>query len=67
LTFLYAEGSLSTRELAHKVLVSSGMDTMDKVLSKAVAHKVVYIARAQERPGTIKRSGFQKNACVWSH
>jgi hypothetical protein len=46
--FLESEGQLSTRELAARVIKASHMDTLDEVLAKVVANKIVYVMRAQE-------------------
>jgi hypothetical protein len=64
--FLESEGPLSTRELAQRVLTHSGMDALDKVLSHTVANKVVYVMRAQEKRGKIRRAGKRGDACVWA-
>jgi hypothetical protein len=64
--FLESQGRLSTRELAARAIEASGMDTTDAVLAKVVANKIVYIMRAQEKRGKVKRTGARRNtACVW--
>lgn len=66
LGFLETEGPLSTRDLAQRVLTASGMDTADKVLSKTVANKLVYVLRAQEKRGKVRRAGMRADVCVWA-
>jgi hypothetical protein len=64
--FLESEGPLSTRELAQRVLTASRMDTRDKVLAQTVANKLVYVLRAQEKRGKVRRAGMRADVCIWS-
>jgi len=66
LRFLESEGPLSTRELAARAIKTSGMDTLDEVLAKIVANKIVYIMRAQEKRRAIRRAGVRDGACIWA-
>lgn len=65
LGFLESEGPLSTRELAARAIKASGMDTLDGVLAKVVANKVVYVMRAQEKRRAIRRVAMRADVCVW--
>ena len=64
--FLESEGPLSTRDLAQRVLTASGMDTADKVLAQTVTHKIVYLMRAQEKRGKVRRAGMRADVCIWA-
>lgn len=60
-----ATGPLSTRDLAAHVIASKGLDATDRHLRKAVAYKVVQVARRWERQGKVKRTGRDGNAVRW--
>ena len=64
--FLESEGPLSTHELAARAIKASGMDTLDEVLAKVVANKIVYIMRTQEKRRAIGRAGIKDGACIWA-
>ncbi len=64
--FLESEGPLSTRELAARAIKASDMDTLDEVLAKVVANKIVYVMRAQEKRRVIQRGGLRDGACIWA-
>lgn len=64
--FLGSAGPLSTRELAQRVLIHSGMDAHDKVLAQTVTNKLVYVMRAQEKRGKVKRAGMRADVVVWA-
>ncbi|HMH64608.1 MAG TPA: hypothetical protein VK515_03410 [Rhizomicrobium sp.] len=64
--FLQSEGPLSTRELAQRVLVHSGMDTRDRVLVQTVTNKLIYVMRAQEKRGKVRRAGKRADVCIWA-
>jgi hypothetical protein len=66
LRFLESEGPLSTRELTALAIKASDMDTLDEVLAKIVANKIVYIMRAQEKRRAIRRAGMRDGACIWA-
>jgi hypothetical protein len=64
--FLEAEGPLSTRQLAERAMTASGLDASDKVLGKAVAHKIVYAMRAQHLRGKVDDGGRVRGARIWA-
>jgi hypothetical protein len=64
--FLESEGPLSTRQLAERAMTASGLDAGDKVMAKAVAHKIVYAMRAQHLRGKVHDAGRAKGARVWA-
>jgi hypothetical protein len=49
-----------------RAIKASGMDTLDEVLAKVVANKIVYVMRAQEKRRTIQRAGIRDGACIWA-
>lgn len=63
--FLEAEGPLSTRQLAERAMKHRGLDTGDKVLTKAVCFRIVQALRLQWKRGKIGDAGRDKGARVW--
>lgn len=63
---LEAEGPLSTRVLAERAMTASGLDPSDKVLAKAVALRIVYAMRAQEKRGKVKDAGRERGVRIWA-
>lgn len=63
---LAAEGPLDTRQLTQRVMVAKGLDASDKVLSQAIALRVVQTlrVRAMRRKG-IDGSLRRRGVCVW--
>jgi hypothetical protein len=62
---LAAEGPLSTRELALRVIRAKGMDEGDKALRKAIAYRIVQALTLQRKRGRVALSGKVKGVCVW--
>lgn len=58
-------GPRNTRELAQDVMKAKGLDTGDKVLAKAIAHRLIHALRVQARTGKIIGLGREKAARVW--
>ena len=63
---LAAEGPLDTRQLTQRIMVAKGLDAADKVLSQAIALRVVQTlrVRAKRRKG-IDGSLRRRGVCVW--
>lgn len=62
---LEAEGPLDTRELTARIMRSKGLDEHDKVLSQAIALRVVQTLRARARRGLVDGETRRKGVCVW--
>ena len=63
---LAAEGPLDTRQLTQRIMVAKGLDAADKVLSQAIALRVVQTlrVRAKRRKG-IDGSLRRRGVCIW--
>lgn len=64
--FLKAEGPLSTPALTQRVMKASGLDAGDKILAKAVCHKIVYAMRAQHLRGKVADAGRRGGTRIWA-
>ena len=66
LATLAKEGPLDTRELTQRLMESKGLDAADKVLSQAIALRIVQTlrVRAKRRQG-IDGSLRRRGVCVW--
>ena len=63
---LEAEGPLDTRQLTQRVMKTKGLDSNDKVLSQAIALRVVQTLRMRaKKRGKIDGSGRRRGVCVW--
>jgi hypothetical protein len=61
-----ASGPKTTKELALHVMAAKGLDTGDKVLAHAIAHRMIHALRQQWRRGQLQDGGKAKGARVWS-
>jgi hypothetical protein len=59
------EGPLDTRELTLRIMRSKGIDEHGKVLSQAIALRIVQTLRAAARRGRIDGSVRRKGVCLW--
>jgi hypothetical protein len=63
---LKAEGPLDTRQLTRRVMASKGLNQDDKVLSQAIALRIVQTLRVKRlRGGPLDGSERRKGVCVW--
>jgi hypothetical protein len=62
---LEAEGPLDTRQLTARVMKAKGLDYGDKVLSQAIALRVVQTLRARAKRRQIDGSIRRRGVCVW--
>jgi hypothetical protein len=62
---LEAEGPLDTRQLTQRVMKAKGLDSSDKVLSHAIALRVVQTLRMRAKRGKIDGSGRRRGVCIW--
>jgi hypothetical protein len=60
-----AAGPMSTREIALYVVKKKGLDLDDKVLIKAITHRLIHPLRLQRLKGTIVAVGRYKAALIW--
>ena len=60
-----ANGPQNTRQLSAAVLKAKGLDPNDKVLGKAISHRLIHALRLQARNGKLIGIGRQKAAKVW--
>ncbi len=65
LSFLLREGPLDTRELTQRVMVAKGLDASDKVLSQAIALRVVQTLRMRAKRRKIDGTMRRRGVCVW--
>lgn len=62
---LEREGPLDTRELTARVLRAKGLDDGDKVISQAVALRIVQTLRMRAKRGKIDGTLRRRGVCVW--
>jgi len=62
---LKAEGPLDTRELTVRIMRSKSIDEHDKVLSQAIALRIVQTLRAAARRGRVDGTTRRKGVCLW--
>lgn len=62
---LEAEGPLDTRQLTARVMAAKGLDASDKVLSQAIALRVVQTLRMRSKRRKIDGSLRRRGVCVW--
>ena len=62
---LKIEGPLDTRELTIRIMRSKSIDEHDKVLSQAIALRVVQTLRAAARRGRVDGTIRRKGVCLW--
>jgi hypothetical protein len=62
---LAAEGPLDTRELTIRLMRSKGIDESDRVLSQAIALRVVQTLRFHVRRGRVDGTERRRGVCVW--
>lgn len=62
---LEAEGPLDTRELTARLMRRKGLDEHDKVLSQAVALRIVQTLRSRSRRGLVDGTTRRKGVYVW--
>jgi hypothetical protein len=60
-----ADGPQNTRQLTLVVMKAKGLDTGDKVLAKAISHRLIHTLRIQARIGKLVAMGREKAARVW--
>ncbi len=60
-----ANGPQNTRQLSQAILKAKGLDTGDKVLAKAIGHRLIHALRIQARNGRLLAVGRQKAASLW--
>jgi hypothetical protein len=60
-----ADGPQNTRQLAGAVLKAKGLDPGDRVLAKAISHRLIHGLRIQARGGKIVGVGRHKAARIW--
>ena len=60
-----AEGPQNTRQLAAAVLKAKGLDPGDKVLAKAIGHRLIHALRLHARGGKLVAVGRHKAAHLW--
>jgi hypothetical protein len=60
-----ANGPRNTRELAVAVMIAKGLDAGDKVLAKAIGHRLIHTLRIQARIGKLVGAGRYKAARIW--
>jgi hypothetical protein len=60
-----ASGPQNTRQLSAVLLKAKGLDPADKVLGKAISHRLIHALRIQARNGKIKSIGRDRAAKVW--
>jgi hypothetical protein len=58
-------GPQNTRELAVAVMKAKDLDAGDKVLAKAIAHRLIHALRIQARIGKLVGAGRYKAARIW--
>jgi hypothetical protein len=62
---LRTDGPLDTRELTARIMRSKSIDEHDKVLSQAIALRIVQTLRAAARRGRVDGSIRRKGVCLW--
>jgi len=62
---LAARGSLTTRELAQHVMEAKGLDTGDKVMTKAIGSRLIHSLRMQALRGKLVIEGKRVGVMVW--
>ena len=60
-----ANGPQNTRQLASAILKAKGLDPGDRVLAKAISHRLIHALRIQARNGKVNGIGRFKAAKVW--
>jgi|SRR5579883_858934 uncharacterized protein YukE len=60
-----ADGPQNTRQLASAVLKVKRLDPGDRVLAKAISHRLIHALRLQARGGKLIAVGRHKAARVW--
>jgi len=60
-----ASGPQNTRQLSAAVLKAKGLDPGDRVLAKAIGHRLIHALRIQARNGKLVAVGRQKAARLW--
>lgn len=60
-----ATGPMNTRQLAQHVMKAKGLDIGDKVLSKAIALRLIHALRQQSLRGQIDGSEKRRGVRVW--
>lgn len=58
-------GPKTTRELAIYVMQDKGLDVDDKVMAKAIAHRLIHALRMQCHRGKVQRIGKKGAAIIW--
>jgi hypothetical protein len=62
---ILADGPLSTRQIALKIMEGKGLDTGDKVLAKAMTLRICHSLRMQCRMGKLADLGKERGVRVW--
>ncbi len=62
---LAARGSLTTRELAQHIMEAKGIDTGDKVMTKAIGSRLIHSLRMQALRGKLVIEGKRVGVMVW--
>jgi hypothetical protein len=62
---LSTKGPMDTRQLVIHILAAEGMNTGDRVMTKAVAFKLIHSLRQQCRRGKLQDGGKRKRVRVW--
>jgi hypothetical protein len=60
-----ANGPQNTRQLSAAVLQAKGFDPGDRVLAKAIGHRLIHALRLQARGGKLVAVGRHKAAHLW--
>jgi hypothetical protein len=60
-----ADGPQNTRQLSAAVLKAKGLNPGDKVLAKAIGHRLIHALRLQARGGKLVVVGRQSAAKLW--
>lgn len=60
-----ADGPQNTRQLSVAVLKAKGLNPGDKVLAKAISHRLIHALRIQARDGKLIAIGRHKAAHLW--
>lgn len=60
-----ADGPANTRELCSAILKAKGLDPNDRVLGKAIGHRLIHALRLHRRTGKLVGMGRSKAAIIW--
>lgn len=65
MTTLETEGPLDTRQLTARLMKAKGLNYGDKVLSQAIALRIVQTLRVRAKRGLVDGMERRRGVCVW--